>query len=403
MPNVPIYIIMEKTCMSQITHHETVGWVSLAQISQPLNTTDQHKWHFLQANLAPHIHVVAFSTSWRAQYAHDGANFYLLPYVPFAPVRYAVLVLGIFGVMLWLIVRHNLALVVAQSPYDGAIVALAILCAKLFGKKTRLVIEAHDDFANKLFLMRRVPFEPIVKRIMARVARWSVRRANALRSVSISTEKQLSALAPTTPHVRFTAWTDASAFSDTPRTVSLTTAQTIVYVGVITPVKGIHVLIEAIAKLPAHIPVLLIGAEVAPRYSTQLRERIQALGLTNITWLGKLPQPEVAQHVANARLLVLPSQSEGLPRVIIEAMLCGTPVVATAVDGIPDIITHGETGFLVPTNDSDALYHALQTVLNADIATLERITRHAQTRAQDIFSPQAYLDGYRRLFGLALA
>lgn len=381
----------------------TVGWLSLARYTAPLNATDHQKWLFLAENLDSELHVIAFSHTWRWQSFQEGATFYLLPYIPFAPLRYLSLVIGIFALVLWLCVRHRLNLIIAQSPYDGAIARFALLSVRPFGIKTRLAIEAHDDFANKLFLMRRVPFEAFVRRLLNQVARFSVQSANALRSVSLSTEKSLLQLAPTVPHVRFVAWTDSSAFEQSTRQTRYTDTQIFVFVGVITPVKGVHTLIEAFSHLPTETHLMLIGAEVVPAYSQTLRDTIAQLGLgSRVTWLGNLPQATVAEYLLQARALILPSQSEGLPRVILEAMICRTPVIATAVDGIPEVVIEGETGFLVPANDAEALAQACQKVLASNEATLERIAQNALVLAQSLFSKERYLAGYQRLITLAM-
>ena len=69
-------------------------------------------------------------------------------------------------------------------------------------------------------------------------------------------------------------------------------------------------------------------------------------------FVGKIAHDEVGWWMAAGDLFVLPSLSEGLPTVVCEAMNCGRPVVATAVDGTPEIVRDGETGLLVPPSDA---------------------------------------------------
>ena len=83
----------------------------------------------------------------------------------------------------------------------------------------------------------------------------------------------------------------------------------------------------------------------------------------NIQFVRRKPHREMALWLNTADLMVLPSLSEGRPNIILEAMACGIPVVATRVGGIPELIREGENGFLVPPNDAEALGKAILTVL----------------------------------------
>ncbi|MDI6807244.1 MAG: glycosyltransferase family 4 protein, partial [Candidatus Aenigmarchaeota archaeon] len=76
--------------------------------------------------------------------------------------------------------------------------------------------------------------------------------------------------------------------------------------------------------------------------------------------LGKIPFFKLPEFYSAADLFVLPSLSEGLPKVVLEALACGTPIVATAVSGIPEIIEHEKTGLLVPPTDYLALVNAIK-------------------------------------------
>jgi glycosyltransferase involved in cell wall biosynthesis len=97
---------------------------------------------------------------------------------------------------------------------------------------------------------------------------------------------------------------------------------------------------------------------------------------------------------------VLSTGSEGLPLAILEAMATGLPVVASAVGGVPELIVEGETGFLVPPGDAEALGTALRTLV-ADPELRLRMGRAARARATEKFDlpemRQAHLDLYERL------
>lgn len=95
-----------------------------------------------------------------------------------------------------------------------------------------------------------------------------------------------------------------------------------------------------------------------------LEQRAAELGIADrITWLGKVPHDEVGWVMSTGDVFVLPSLSEGLPTVVCEAMACGLPVVATAVDGTPEIVDDPATGLLVRPHDAEGLADALARVL----------------------------------------
>jgi teichuronic acid biosynthesis glycosyltransferase TuaC len=138
------------------------------------------------------------------------------------------------------------------------------------------------------------------------------------------------------------------------------------YVGKLVPRKGVDTLIEAmglLARRPQGAPLLVAAGigELRPA----LERRATELGVAErVRFVGKVPHDEVGWWMAAGDLFVLPSLSEGLPTVVCEAMNCGRPVVATAVDGTPEIVRDGETGLLVPPGDPEALAGALARVLD---------------------------------------
>ena len=112
-----------------------------------------------------------------------------------------------------------------------------------------------------------------------------------------------------------------------------------------------------------------------------IEERVRALGLqehVRITgWIGSV---EVRKELEAARALVLPSFAEGLPVVIMEAMALRRPVITTYVAGIPELVRSGESGWLVPAGDVDALADTIVECLDASGELLERMGRAARER-----------------------
>ncbi len=161
----------------------------------------------------------------------------------------------------------------------------------------------------------------------------------------------------------------------------------VTFVGKLVPRKGVDTLIEAIGILgrrPAGAPLLVAAGigEMRP----QLERRAAELGVGDrVRFVGKIAHDEVGWWMSAGDVFVLPSLSEGLPTVVCEAMNCGRPVVATAVDGTPEIVRDGETGILVPPSDPAALAEALARILD-DGALAEAMSRAALRIGRDEYT-----------------
>ena len=138
------------------------------------------------------------------------------------------------------------------------------------------------------------------------------------------------------------------------------------FVGKLVPRKGVDTLIEAMGILgrrPEGAPLLVAAGVGELREGLEARARELGVG-DRVRFAGKVPHDDVGWWMSAGDVFVLPSLSEGLPTVVCEAMNCGRPVVATAVDGTPEIVRDGETGILIPTGDAPALAAALARVLD---------------------------------------
>jgi glycosyltransferase involved in cell wall biosynthesis len=145
----------------------------------------------------------------------------------------------------------------------------------------------------------------------------------------------------------------------------------IVHVGNIRPLKGHENLIAAAARLRTTVPDFLIasvGGEKNPGDLDRVNASAAAAGVSDhIRFLGR--RDDARSFTAAADLFVNPSDVEGLPLVVLEALALARPVVATAVGGVPSVVIDGETGRLVPPGDPDALAAAMAQVL-ADPGTM---------------------------------
>jgi glycosyltransferase involved in cell wall biosynthesis len=158
----------------------------------------------------------------------------------------------------------------------------------------------------------------------------------------------------------------------------------LVCVGRLCEQKGQLLLIEAMGRLAAEG----LACELVLAGDGELRAEVERLvdaqGLhSSVRITGWVGSERVREEILAARALVLPSFAEGLPVVIMEAMALGRPVISTYIAGIPELVVPGESGWLVPAGDVDALVWAMRAVLEAEPAALDGMGECGRKRVQD--------------------
>lgn len=171
------------------------------------------------------------------------------------------------------------------------------------------------------------------------------------------------------------------------------------YFGRLSEEKGVVNLLEAMPGiLESQSDVrFVVGGE------GELRGRLEAWlereGLSDkARFLGWIPHHELPKHLNELRLLLLPSYTEGLPNIMLEAMACGTPVLATPVGGVPDVIRDGETGFCMASNSPQCIAENVTRALNHP--NLEGIARQAVALIEREYTYGAAVERYRRILGI---
>jgi glycosyltransferase involved in cell wall biosynthesis len=368
----------------------------------PLDPTSAKKFEALRA--LGRVVVIAFSTGLARRDFVESARFRLLPWLSSPLARYAVLFTWGCALLFREALRKGSRVLVAQSPYEGVGAAMVKVAARLLGRRPALVVESHGDFEEAPFLQKRFLLPALWRFAIRRASRFSLRHADALRAISGPTRRQLESWAPGKPLVQFATWTDIDPFlEEGARSRERGSERFFLYAGVLTRLKAVDVLLAAFAKIEDRTSrLVVIGRAEDPAYAQELEEDARALAISDrVDFLPAQPQRELARTMSRARALVLPSLSEGLGRVVLEAMTCRTPVIGSRVGGIVDLISPDETGFLVPPGDADALAERMTWVLDHP-AEADAMGERAREHALRFFSTESYVLGYRRLIEEAL-
>ena len=176
----------------------------------------------------------------------------------------------------------------------------------------------------------------------------------------------------------------------------------VLFVGRITDQKGIFHLLEAAPKLPPGVQVVLCASapdtlEIEARLKRALPEH------PNVVWIGEMvPVEEVVQLYSHAAVFVCPSVYEPFGLINLEAMACETPVVASAVGGILEVVEDGKTGVLVEPSSPDALVAAIRALLE-DPARGRAMGRAGRHRVEAHFSWVSVAKRTREVYQDAIA
>ncbi|MDI6793069.1 MAG: glycosyltransferase family 4 protein [bacterium] len=175
----------------------------------------------------------------------------------------------------------------------------------------------------------------------------------------------------------------------------------LLFVGrVSSPEKGSKYLFEAMAKIVKVFPEVKLTIIGEGCESPDLSRLIEKLGLKEtIEFNGLLPNNELAPYYAGADVMVIPSLAEGLPKVLIEALSCGTPVIGTRVGGIPEVIRDGCNGLLVDPGSSEQIAEAVTRLFsNEDLLKClsENARSSVETRSWES-NIDKYIEMYKEL------
>jgi len=173
-------------------------------------------------------------------------------------------------------------------------------------------------------------------------------------------------------------------------------AKLVAFIGRLAPIKGPRFFVEAMPLIHKQIPdihFLIVGDGEECSF---LEQRIRDLGMSeHVTWTGQ--KEEVAEYFALLDVLVVPSLNEGMGRVIVEAGFFAKPVIGSNVGGIPDLIHHHETGWLVTPRNEKEIAGAVARLLT-DRETARRLGEALKKKVLEGFTEDSMVEKIERLY-----
>lgn len=336
-----------------------VLFVGRTRYRLPLTPSVAQKFEALAGELDVHV----LGTAAPGSATHD-PTFTLVP-----PFR----VRALDGLSFWLLLPTRVArllrtvrpdAVVCQTAYEGA---AAILARRIARVPARVIVEVHGDWRTSTRLYGS-PARRLLSGVADTLAAFALRRADAVRTVSPFTSGLVRELG-VEPAADFPAYMDLEPFTREP--VPLPEKPTALFVGVLEAYKNVDGLADAWRRAAPRVP----EASLRVVGKGSRADVIEGLG---VRWDRELPSVEVARALDDAWVLVLPSRSEGMGRVLVEAFCRGRGVIGSRAGSIPDLVEDGGSGILVDSNEE--LADALVRVLS-DRALAERLGEAARAAA----------------------
>jgi glycosyltransferase involved in cell wall biosynthesis len=280
--------------------------------------------------------------------------------------------------------------IVTQTAYEAA---AALAARKLAGSEARVVLEVHGDWRTSTRLYGS-PARRALGGTGDRIAAWAVRRADVVRTVSPFTSSLVRELG-VQPAATFPAYMYLEPFLEH-EPAPLPEQPVALFVGVLEAYKNVDGLAAAWRLAAPRAPqaqLRLVGRGTR----TDLVEALLRDLPEQTSWDERLSPQEVVRALDNATVLVLPSRSEGMGRVLVEAFCRGRGIVGSRAGSIPDLVEGGVNGLLVDADDVPGLADAIVAALT-EPGLAERLGAAAHERAAVwVQTPEEYAQRVRAL------
>ncbi|GGA38550.1 glycosyl transferase [Kroppenstedtia guangzhouensis] len=335
------------------------------------------------------VHFIAYDMPFRLGRFHHNIHYHEVEANRYAVFRYPPYDLALANRMAQVAKIHKLDLIHVHYAVPHAL--CAYLAKQMVGNSLKVVTTLHG---TDITVMAE---DPSLKDIIC----FGIRESDAVTAVSedlIHQTREL--LCVDNPLIRIYNFVDQRVYkptdvSDLRKEYAAPHEKILLHISNFRPVKRVFDVIRIFEQVNREIPSRLILVGEGPDWSEAVK-MAKELGMeSRIDFLGK--QNEVARLISLADLLLLPSSKESFGLVALEAMACGVPTVGSNAGGLPEVVIHGETGYLAPIGEVDSMArYAIQ--LLSDPHLYDRFSETGLQRARKEFCAQKIADQYESLY-----
>ena len=367
----------------------------IAPTTYQLPLTENLKKKFITLSEVCNVSVLAFANS-KTFLNETYGNFYLNKKIKNRLINYfRIIQISIFTTHK-IIKKENIDIVCFQDPVSSF---FSILFLKVRRAEVKIVVETHGDFIETLSLEKNLVLPSLYKKLFYIMAKYSIGKSNIIRAVSSSTEQQVLDIDSSKSVVRFPAWIDFKDFQNIePKPLSKDKFN-ILFIGSVTDRKKPHMIIEAIQRInDKSYHLSIVGPAPNEKYFKELKDLIDKSDLQNqVSLIGPVDRESVKDYYSTSNLMILPSISEGLARVIFESQVAMCPVLVTDAPGMSDIVIDGQTGYVFESNNLDSLSLKIEYIKNKyEEASL--VAKNAKGFILSNYSEDNFKFSFKKLF-----
>ena len=367
----------------------------IAPTTYQLPLTENLKKKFITLSEVCNVSVLAFANS-KTFLNETYGNFYFNKKIKNRLINYfRIIQISIFTTHK-IIKKENIDIVCFQDPVSSF---FSILFLKVRRAEVKIIVETHGDFIETLSLEKNLVLPRLYKKLFYIMAKYSIGKSNIIRAVSSSTEQQVLDIDSSKSVVRFPAWIDFKDFQNIePKPLSKDKFN-ILFIGSVTDRKKPHMIIEAIQTInDKSYHLSIVGPAPNEKYFKELKDLIDKSDLQNqVSLIGPVDRENVKDYYSTSNLMILPSISEGLARVIFESQVAMCPVLVTDAPGMSDIVIDGQTGYVFESNNLDSLSLKIEYINNNyDEASL--VAKNAKGFILSNYSEDNFKFSFKKLF-----
>ena len=367
----------------------------IAPTTYQLPLTENLKKKFITLSEVCNVSVLAFANS-KTFLNETYGNFYLNKKIKNRLINYfRIIQISIFTTHK-IIKKENIDIVCFQDPVSSF---FSILFLKVRRAEVKIIVETHGDFIETLSLEKNLVLPRLYKKLFYIMAKYSIGKSNIIRAVSSSTEQQVLDIDSSKSVVRFPAWIDFKDFQNIePKPLSKDKFN-ILFIGSVTDRKKPHMIIKAIQRInDKSYHLSIVGPAPNEKYFKELKDLIDKSDLQNqVSLIGPVDRESVKDYYSSSNLMILPSISEGLARVIFESQVAMCPVLVTDAPGMSDIVIDGQTGYVFESNNLDSLSLKIEYIKNNyDEASL--VAKNAKGFILSNYSEDNFKFSFKKLF-----